>query len=112
MNVVDGTDPGEPRCRYGDPRGGGAPRFPLLAIWQMYPDGDAILAARPSGQDVRKGETAMGQIHGGLGLPATHGTVDRVLLAGEHVATRAVVVDGYLRACGQLLRASRLPSAI
>jgi len=39
----------------------------------MDPDGDGILAARLSGQDVQKGETAMAQILGGLALAATHG---------------------------------------
>jgi hypothetical protein len=58
--------------RYGDPEEV-AHRGSLLLIWQMDPEGDGILAAHLSGQDVQKGETAMGQIHGGLVLAATHG---------------------------------------
>jgi Resolvase, N terminal domain len=48
-----------------------AHRGSRLLIWQMDPDG--ILAARLSGQDVQKGATLMGQIHGGVALAATHG---------------------------------------
>lgn len=50
----------ELRERYGDPEEI-AHRGSLLLIWQMDPDGDGILAARLSGQDVQKGETAMGR---------------------------------------------------
>jgi hypothetical protein len=56
--------------RYGDPEEI-ADRGSRLLIWQTDPDG--ILAARLSGQDVQKGATAMGQIHGGVALAATHG---------------------------------------
>lgn len=37
MNVVDGTDPGEPRCRYGDPRGGGARGSPCWRSGRCTP---------------------------------------------------------------------------
>lgn len=39
----------------------------------MDADGDGIIAARLSSQDVQKGETALGQIHNGLALTAGHG---------------------------------------
>jgi hypothetical protein len=48
-------------------------RGSLLLIWEMNDDGDGIIAARLSSQDVQKGETAMGQIHNGLALAAGHG---------------------------------------
>jgi len=61
----------ELRERYGDPQevaDGGS----LLLIWDMDPEGDGIVAARLSSQDVQKGETAMAQIHNGLALAAGH----------------------------------------
>jgi len=61
----------ELRERYGAPQE--LPyRGSLLLIWEMDDDGDGIIAARLSSQDVQKGETAMGQIHNGIALAATH----------------------------------------
>ncbi|HEV7807854.1 MAG TPA: recombinase family protein [Solirubrobacteraceae bacterium] len=43
----------------------------LLLIWDLDADGDGIVCARLSAQDVQKGETAMAQIHNGLDLAAS-----------------------------------------